>query len=104
MREVGKENYYVTTTTEIKMSACEQLEEVYLEGTQILGVDLPSGGRLRKVHLPSTLTTLNLINQKKIEELKIVDNEGNTDYSNLSTCVQCKPNDTELDCGRNFTA
>ena len=73
------------TTTEIKMSACEQLEEVYLEGTQILGVDLPSGGRLRKVHLPSTLTTLNLINQKKIEELKIVDNEGNTDYSNLST-------------------
>ena len=72
------------TTTEIKMSACEQLEEVYLEGTQILGVDLPSGGRLRKVHLPSTLTTLNLINQKKVEELKIVDNKGNTDYSNLS--------------------
>jgi hypothetical protein len=80
------------TTTEIKMSACEQLEEVYLEGTQILGVDLPSGGRLRKVHLPSTLTTLNLINQMKIDELKIVDNEGNTDYSNLSTLSVSKVN------------
>lgn len=71
-------------TPEIDLSACEQLESCYFNRTAVTNVKLPSGGRLQTVVLPSTITTLNIVNQQKITRFEVIDNEGNWDTSNIT--------------------
>lgn len=74
--------------TSVDLSHCDQLEEAYFSGTLLKEVTLPTGGRLRKIWLPDTITTLNIENQLKIEEIKICNMQGEeSDPVNLSTLI-----------------
>ena len=57
----------VNLTGVIDVSNCYGLEELYLTGTQVTGVNLPRGGALKKLHLPE-LQSLVIINNPYIEE------------------------------------
>ena len=50
------------------LSGCTGIEEVYFDGTKITGVSLPNGGVLRTLHLPSTITALNIRNQPNLTD------------------------------------
>lgn len=63
----------------VDISGCEIIEEVYFDGTAIQGLTLPNGGVLKKLHLPSTMTNLTILNQKAITEFVI------PTYDNIST-------------------
>lgn len=65
--------------TAFDISGCEIIEEVYFDGTKITGLTLPNGGVLKKLHLPSTVTNLTIMNQKEITEFVI------PSYSNITT-------------------
>ena len=65
----------------VELANCPIIEEVYFDGTSIKGVTLPDGGMLRVLHLPGTITTLNIKNQNSITDLTI------GGYSNLSTLI-----------------
>ena len=66
-------------TQAVDISGCSGIEEVYFEGTSITGISLPNGGRLRILHLPSTVTNLTIRNQSAITEFVM------PDYSNITT-------------------
>lgn len=63
----------------IDLSGCTNIEYVYLDGTVVTGCKLPSGGILKVLHLPSTITGLEIIKQPKITDFVI------PDYSNIAT-------------------
>ena len=65
--------------TAFDISGCEVIEEVYFDGTNITGLTLPNGGVLKKLHLPSTVTNLTIMNQKEITEFVI------PSYANITT-------------------
>ena len=69
------------TQTTVDLSNCSIIEEIYFDGTNITGVTLPNGGNIKKLHLPSTITNLTVLNQKAITEFVIEDD----DYSNITT-------------------
>lgn len=71
----------------VELTNCEQLEEAYFEGTQLKNVTLPSGGRIRSIHLPSSITTLNVENQYQINDLQIIDADGTWNTSNITKLV-----------------
>jgi len=52
----------------VDLSGCSNIEEVYFDGTAIGSITLPNGGFLKKLHLPSTITNLTVLNQKNITE------------------------------------
>lgn len=55
----------------VNLSACSGLEEAYFDGTSITGIQLPNGGSLRKLHLPETITNLEVLNQSSLTEVEI---------------------------------
>lgn len=63
----------------IDLSGATNIEEIYLDGTIIQGVTLPNGGVLKKLHLPSTIANLTILNHSNIEELSIAS------YDNITT-------------------
>lgn len=63
----------------VDLSGCVGIEEVYFDGTNILGVELPNGGFLKKLHLPGTITNLTVRNQTHVTEFVC------PDFSNVST-------------------
>lgn len=63
----------------VDISGCLNIEEVYFDGTNILGVSLPNGGFLKKLHLPGTITNLTVRNQTMVTEFVC------PDYSNITT-------------------
>ena len=65
--------------TNVDISGCSNIEHVYFDGTNILGVSLPNGGILKTLHLPSTITSLVIQNQLAITDLTI------PSYANLTT-------------------
>ena len=65
--------------TSIDLSGCANIEEAYFDGTAITGVSLPNGGILKKLHLPSTITALNLRNQKMLADFVL------QSYANITT-------------------
>ena len=50
-------------TQPIDVSGCENIEEVYAQGTSITSVKLPTAGRLSQLYLPDTITSLTIRNQ-----------------------------------------
>ena len=66
-------------TQAVDASGCTNIEEVYFDGTKIVGLSLPNGGILKKLHLPATITDLTLRNQPKLEEFVL------PSYSNITT-------------------
>lgn len=63
----------------VDLSGCTGIEEVYFDGTSVLGVELPNGGFLKKLHLPGTITNLTIRNQRGITEFVC------PDFSNITT-------------------
>lgn len=69
-------------TTNIDVSGCENIEEIYAKGTGATAVNLAEGGVLRVLQLPATITNLTLKNQKKLADGLTVES-----WANLSTLV-----------------
>ena len=63
----------------VDIQGCSNIEDIYFDGTSITGIDLPNGGIIKKLHLPSTITNLTIRNQKSITEFVL------PDYSNITT-------------------
>lgn len=63
----------------LQVSQCPNIEEIYATGSGITGLELPSSGYLKIVHLPGTLTNLTVTNQQYIQDFTL---EG---YDNLTT-------------------
>lgn len=55
----------------LDLSNCPLLEEIYATGSNISEISLPSGGYLKKLYLPDTLTTFVLRNQNSIEDFEV---------------------------------
>lgn len=53
-------------TQAVDLSGCENIEEVYAQGTGITSIVLPPAGILSKLYLPGTVTNLSLKNQPKL--------------------------------------
>lgn len=62
----------------VNLENSPRLVEAYFDGTIITGVDLADGCVIEKLHLPSTVTALTLLNLKKLNEFVL------PDYSNIS--------------------
>ena len=60
----------------IDLSGCTNIEEIYLEGTSIKGVNLPNGGILKTLHLPDTITNLTVCNQTSLTDF-VLNNPSN---------------------------
>lgn len=74
-------------TQAVDVSGCTNIENVYLDGTATTGVTLPNGGILKKLHLPSTVTNLTVLNQKQLTEFVM------PNFTNVSTLrVENTPN------------
>lgn len=52
----------------VNLEGSPMLKEAYFDGTSITGCDLAEGCSIEKLHLPSTITTLTLINLNKLTE------------------------------------
>ena len=63
----------------VDISGCTNIEEIYFDGTNITGLQLPNGGIIKKLHLPETVTNLTVMNQKAVTEFVI------PTYQNIST-------------------
>ena len=58
-------------TSPVDLSGCVGIEEIYAEGSCISGVELADSGYLRIAHLPETITTLTVKNQKYITDFSM---------------------------------
>ena len=67
-------------TQPIDVSGCENIEEIYAQGTSVTSVKLPTAGRLSQLYLPDTITSLTIRNQTLTQ-----DGFELADISNLST-------------------
>ena len=67
------------TTKSVDLSGCTNIERVYFDGTNILGVVLPNGGVLQTLHLPASTTNLTILNQPSLTEFVI------PSYANISS-------------------
>lgn len=56
-------------TQAVDISGCSNIVSVYFDGTKVTGVNLPNGGFLETLHLPSTITNLTIMNQPYISDL-----------------------------------
>ena len=65
----------------LELSGCPNIEQIYTEGTNLSSVDLPAGGHIKILHLPKSINTLVIQDQKNITDFLIEDN----DYSNIRT-------------------
>lgn len=68
-------------TGSVDLSGASNIEQIYFDGTNISAVDLPVGGILKILSLPSTITNLTVRNQNQITNFSVTNN----DYSNIST-------------------
>ena len=58
-------------SSEIDVSGCVNIEEIYAENTSLRSVKLPDGGVLKTLHLPETITSLRVFNQPKLTDFVI---------------------------------
>ena len=55
----------------IDVRGCTNIEHIYCEGTIIPSVSLPNGGILKTLHLPSTVHTLVILNQRQLSDFEL---------------------------------
>lgn len=65
--------------TNVDLSGCANIEEVYFDGTAITGLSLPNGGNLKVLHIPETIVNLTIMNQNGLTDLVI------PNYANITT-------------------
>ena len=59
-------------TQPIDVSGCDNLEELYAQGSATTAVLLPEAGILRTMHLPETVTSLTMLNQINITDVGLI--------------------------------
>ncbi len=76
----------------LELSGCPNIEHIYTEGTNLASVDLPESGYIKTLHLPASVNTLVIKNQKNITDFSL------ESYENIRTlCVENSAlNTTEL--------
>ena len=77
-------------TQALELSECDAIEEVYAKGTGISTVKLPASGTIKIMHLPSTITSLSLINKPNISNLSC-------DFTQLNTLIVERSNYNPFD-------
>lgn len=84
------------TTINLDSDHTPKLQEVYLTGTNITNVTLPTGSRLKTVHFPGTLQNLYIFNNPGLVDVQF------ENYSNLNTiyidCAKCGKFDVSEFC------
>ncbi len=55
----------------LNLTGCPNIEEIYAEGTNLTLVELPDGGYVKTLHLPASINTLVIKNQRYISDFKI---------------------------------
>lgn len=80
-------------TKSLDLSGCPNLEQVYLDGTQLTGLTLPNGGVLDKLHIPNSISILSIMNQSVLSEFKVsytdmFDGDGVTESFELAQTPQ----------------
>ena len=65
----------------VNLEGSPRLKEAYFENTSITGVDLVEGCPIETLHLPSTVTTLTLVNLNKLTDFVILS------YSNVTRLI-----------------
>jgi hypothetical protein len=68
-----------TVQSDVDISGCTNIENIYFDGTSIKALALPNGGAIKTLHLPSTITNLTIRNQKAITDFVL------PDYSHITT-------------------
>ena len=58
-------------TEAVDLSGCASIERVYAERTAITGVKLPVGGILKTLHLPATVSSLEIVNHNQLTDLTL---------------------------------
>lgn len=61
----------VRLATIIDLSTCDLIEEVYAEGSAITSVALPNGGYMKKLHLPGSVTNLEILDHGGLTEFQM---------------------------------
>ena len=64
-------NFGTGTQKTLSLAECPNIQKVYTGNTKILGIDLPNGGALEELTLPSTVTSIVLRNQPKLTDAKL---------------------------------
>lgn len=62
-------NFGTADQKTLDLAHCKNIQEVYLDGTACMGVDLPNGGVLEILHLPATTTSIVLRNHPKLTDI-----------------------------------
>ena len=62
----------------LDIGGCTNVEEVYLTGTALKGINLPVGGVLKTLHLPDTITNLTIRNQPSLTDFVLNDSSSLT--------------------------
>lgn len=79
----------------LELSGCPNIEHIYTEGTNLSSVDLPESGYIKTLHLPSSINTLVIKNQRNITDFKVGSNTP-ADYRNIKTlCIEDSAVDTD---------
>lgn len=78
LQNLDARNCFNLTDT-VDLRGCTNLEYAYFEGTAITGLDLPNGGILKELSLPSTVTGLTITNQPLLTKFEM------PSYENLTT-------------------
>lgn len=65
----------------LNISGCIRIEEVYLKGTNVTSVNLPSAGSLKKIVYPDSITYITIKNQPLL-------NHGNLQYGSISNLTE----------------
>ena len=83
----------VNLSMPVDFSGCDSIEDLYFQGTAITALVLPDGGRIKNLHLPSTITNLTLVNQQNLAVLDVpsfknittlrIENSTNVPYNNI---------------------
>lgn len=80
-----------TKQTALDLSGCENIENVYVRGTSLQSVKLPSAGYIKVLQLPKTLTELQVTNHPNLTDENLTIGDGleveNISILNISNCA-----------------
>lgn len=65
----------------LALSDCPNIEEIYTEGTNLAAVSLPTSGYIKVLHLPSSISTIDIRNQQHLTMSGF--SVANNNYSNV---------------------
>lgn len=67
----------------IGLSTANNIRNVEATGTAITGVSLPDYTNIQTLHVPSTVTAINLYGARQLTDFKVYDNDGTLNYGAL---------------------